>query len=151
MTYDIDIDTYEVLNLEEQSYNTGYAEGREKGIKEQYLEGKAFGYQTAFQRYLIVGYILGLARSWEADKEKYSHINGFEKHVKQLSEYVDEIPTGNEEKLVEEFDKRLNKARNKLRVLTTLTKEGWKTNNLDDLIKEVGGQMQVSERDDEMW
>lgn len=46
---DFDID--EVLNLEEEQYNLGFKEGQEHSTKEQYLEGKQYGYQTGFQRF----------------------------------------------------------------------------------------------------
>ena len=46
---DIDIDN--VLNLEEEQYELGFKEGQIQGTKDQYLEGKEYGYQTGFQRF----------------------------------------------------------------------------------------------------
>ena len=43
---DIDIDN--VLNLEEEQYELGFKEGQIQGTKDQYLEGKEYGYQTDF-------------------------------------------------------------------------------------------------------
>lgn len=66
---DLDID--EVLNLEEEQYSIGYKEGQEQATKEQYLEGKQYGYQTGFQRFLIVGIVKGLAQDWFDNLDKY--------------------------------------------------------------------------------
>ena len=47
--------------------------------------------------------------------------------------------------------KNIKKARNKLRVIASITKETWKIDSLDNLVKEVGGTLQVSENPDDMW
>lgn len=161
---DIEIDSDEVLNLEQQQYQIGYQEGVEQSAKEQYLEGKQFGYQTGFQRFLIVGYIHGLIEKWEDNMSEYGG-DGVEKkkleaiqgHLQQLKSYVD-ISNGddglllnNDEKSVAQFEVQLKKARNKLRVICQLCKESWKINEVDKLIETVGGTMQVSENVDDMW
>ena len=166
---DIEIDADEVLNLEQQQYQIGYQEGVEQSAKEQYLEGKQFGYQTGFQRFLIVGYIHGLIEEWEsqsymgrysgdggdgdgAEKKKLEVMQG---HLQQLKSYVDISNDGlllnNDEKSVARFEVQLKKARNKLRVICQLCKESWKINEVDKLIETVGGAMQVSENVDDMW
>lgn len=45
----------------------------------------------------------------------------------------------------------IKKARNKLRVIANITKESLKIDNLDNLVKEVGGSLQVSEDQEDMW
>lgn len=147
----MEIDTDEVLNLEQEYYQKGFEEGEAQGIREQFLEGKQYGYQTGFQKYLIVGYIQGLLDNWKTDIENYSHINGFVNHINQLEKYLKDIPMDNEELHVEEFDRIVHKARNKLRVVTTIAKEAWKSNLLDEIIRRVGGNIQVSTDEVDMW
>ena len=57
----------------------------------------------------------------------------------------------NDEDSVAQFEIQLKKVRNKLRVICQLNKESWKINDLDKLVEQVGGSMQVSENVVEMW
>ncbi|PSK41520.1 hypothetical protein C7M61_001203 [Candidozyma pseudohaemuli] len=135
-----------VLDLEEKYYEEGYTEGQEKSVKDNHLEGKAYGLQTGFQRFLVVGYIHGLIEIWSKDDSK-----AVQNHLKQLKELVSDIPTTNGDKEVELYEQAIGKARNKVRVLGTITKTSEKVAKLDSLLKEVGGQLQVSENVDDMW
>lgn len=144
---DIELDVDEVLNLEEEYYQKGFLEGQEHSTREQYIEGKEYGYQTGFQRALIVGYIQGLMEYWKENKD----LNNVDGHMTQLREIVEGIPVTNGESEVAEFEKRINKARNKIRVIATILKESSKVSKLDELMKEMGGTLQVSENVDEMW
>ena len=146
---DFDID--EVLNLEEEQYNLGFKEGQEHSTKEQYLEGKQYGYQTGFQRFLIVGYIQGLVGEWLDNLDNYNASKSLQGHINQLSELITDIPLTNGDEEVEKYEKNIKKERNKLRVTANITKENWSIENLDNLIKEVGGTLQVSENQDDMW
>lgn len=135
-----------VLDLEEKYYEEGYTEGQEKSVKDNHLEGKAYGLQTGFQRFLVVGYIQGLIEIWSKDDSK-----AVQNHLEQLKELVSDIPTTNGDKEVELYEQAIGKARNKVRVLGTITKTSEKVAKLDSLLKEVGGQLQVSENVDDMW
>lgn len=149
---DIDIETDEILNLEQEQYQIGYQEGVEQSAKEQYLEGKQFGYQTGFQRFLIVGYIRGLVEDWESHISEYGSIEStLRNHLKQLKNCLDGLLMINDEDSVAQFEIQLKKVRNKLRVICQLNKESWKINDLDKLVEQVGGSMQVSEDVVEMW
>lgn len=135
-----------VLDIEDEFYASGYKDGQEQSAKEQFLEGKVFGLQTGFQRFLVVGYIQGLIQQWkQLDKPEISQ------HLEQLQQLVASIPTTNGDKEVEIYEKAVLKARNKVRVVATITKMSDKVLNLDNLIKEVGGTLQVSENLDDMW
>lgn len=68
---DISIDTDEVLNVEEEYYQKGFREGQEQSTRQQEMEGKEYGYQTGFQRFLIVGYIDGLVEHWSRNIQTY--------------------------------------------------------------------------------
>ena len=146
---DLDID--EVLNLEEEQYSLGYKEGQEQATKEQYLEGKQYGYQTGFQRFLIVGIVKGLAQDWFDNLDKYGSTKSLRNHINQLHDLISDIPLNNGDEEVEKYEKNIKKARNKLRVIANITKESWKIDNLDNLVKEVGGSLQVSEDQEDMW
>ncbi|PVH17258.1 uncharacterized protein CXQ87_000142 [Candidozyma duobushaemuli] len=135
-----------VLDLEEKYYEEGYTEGQDQSVKDNHLEGKAYGLQTGFQRFLVVGYIQGLIEIWSKDDSK-----AVQNHLKQLKELVSDIPTTNGDKEVELYEQAIVKARNKVRVLGTITKTSEKVTKLDSLLKEVGGQLQVSENVDDMW
>ncbi|EGW34104.1 uncharacterized protein SPAPADRAFT_59524 [Spathaspora passalidarum NRRL Y-27907] len=149
---DFNIDSEEILNPEEESYKSGYKEGQDQSTNEQYIEGKQYGLQTGFQRFLVVGYIQGLVDQWRKRLSQYEgNITSLESHLRQLEELIDGIPSGNSDAEVAEYETRLTKARNKVRVISTLTKDNSNINSLDDLIKSVGGQLSTSENVDEMW
>lgn len=149
----LNIDTDEILNLEDQYYQEGFQEGQEHSTRQQYMEGKEFGYQTGFQRFLIIGYIEGLLNYWKRNIDAYGghQNNTLNNHITQLETLISEIQTTNGDKEVEAYEKIMVKSRNKLRVIATITRESWKINNVDQLIKEMGGKLKVSENVDEMW
>lgn len=108
---DIDIETDEILNLEQEQYQIGYQEGVEQSAKEQYLEGKQFGYQTGFQRFLIVGYIRGLVEDWESHISEYGSIEStLRNHLKQLKNCLDGLLMINDEDSVAQFEIQLKKS-----------------------------------------
>mmetsp|Transcript_2392 Transcript_2392/g.2662 ORF Transcript_2392/g.2662 Transcript_2392/m.2662 type:complete len:184 (-) Transcript_2392:25-576(-) len=149
---DYNMDT--LLNLEEEYYRQGYQEGQDFSTKQQYNEGKEYGYQTGFQRFLVIGYIQGLLNHWKENIEQYEkgvENKSLRNHISQLNELVQNIPTTNGIDEVKEFEKRITKSRNKLRVIANICKELWKVNKIDNLMKEIGGQLQVSENVDDMW
>lgn len=134
------------LDIEENFYAEGYKDGQEQSAREQFLEGKVFGLQTGFQRFLVVGYIQGLIKDWKKLENPI-----IEAHLRQLEKLVDEVPLTNGDKEVEIYEKAVLRARNKVRVVATITKSTDRVLGLDALIKDVGGNLQVSENVDEMW
>lgn len=134
------------LDLEQEYYLRGYKDGQEQSAKEQFLEGKIYGLQTGFQRFLVVGYIQELIEEWKQVEGK-----AVASHVARLEDMVRDIPLTNGDEEVERYEKAVSRARNKIRVVATITKCSQKVAKLDDLIKEVGGSLQVSENVDEMW
>lgn len=141
-----DITLDDVLDLEEKFYEEGYTEGQERSVKDNYLEGKAYGLQTGFQRFLVVGYIQGLIELWEKDESKT-----VKNHLSQLKSLIEGISFTNEDKDVENYEQAIGKARNKVRVIASITKTSEKVAKLDNLVKEVGGSLQVFENADSMW
>ncbi|EGV61697.1 hypothetical protein PSN45_000384 [Yamadazyma tenuis] len=149
--FDLDENLDSLLNLEEQYYKEGYREGQEESTKAQYLEGKEYGFQTGFQRFLVIGYIRGLVDFWENQVETYDASKSIKTHITQIRAIMEKVPLSNKDADVGEYEKVVNKARNKVRIIASLCKEQKKVSNIDQIIKEVGGEMQVSGDADEMW
>ncbi|KAL7662677.1 Essential protein Yae1 N-terminal domain-containing protein [[Candida] zeylanoides] len=136
-----------LLDLEEEYYSQGLREGQARSTHTQYLEGKEYGYQTGYQRFLVVGYMRALAAEWSERPNSGSLAT----HLAQLRQMVADIPTSNDDAAVAQYEKAVTKARNKMRVVATLAGEGSRVQRLDELVREVGGELQVSENQDEMW
>lgn len=149
--FDIDGNIDLLLHLEQDYYEEGYREGQEESTRLQLMEGKEYGYQTGFQRFLVVGYIKGLVEYWESHIDSYGSSKAMSSHITQVKNAIDQIPKGNNESDVALYETSINKIRNKVRVIGTMTKELAKISQLDELIKEVGGTLQVSENVDDMW
>lgn len=148
--YDIE----NVLNLEDKYYDEGYRAGQGVSVQEQYLEGMEYGYQTGMQRFLIVGYMKGLIEYWKSHLylyEKTVSLKTLENHLNQAASVLESISMANTEDAVREYEIAVLKSKNKIRVIANICKEQWKINNIDNFIKDVGGQLQASENLDDMW
>lgn len=109
-----------LLNLEEQYYDEGYEEGKKDGKHAGYLEGKQFGLQTGYQRFLSIGILQARVDIW---KEKLQDNEKVQKHLNQLETVVKNIPMSNKEEDVEDFEKRLKKAKAKSKVISSVGKD----------------------------
>lgn len=140
-----DLSLDDALSLEANFYSEGFQEGQEQHAREQFLEGKIYGLQTGFQRFLIVGYLQGLLEFW---RQTTTNIDS---HLDQMEKALQKITSSNDDSAVAQYEKAVNSARNKARIIASLTKTTEKLHGLDALIKEVGGNMQVAENMNEMW
>lgn len=138
-----------VLDLEQQYYQEGYEEGQREATHHQFIEGKEYGYQTGFQRFIIIGYMRGVAEIWRKEDGKTIE-KSMESHLNQLDRLLD-VPMTNGDSEVAVYEKNVAKARNKLRVIATIRKDQARISKLDQLVDEIGGKLQVSENVDEMW
>lgn len=143
----IDIDVDEILNVEEEYYREGVEAGLAQAAADQYRDGLQYGYQTGFQRFLVVGYSRGL---WEWWNHTYGDNDRIMGHLKQLEAYLDEIDTSNEESVVEKYEKSVTKIRNKIRVIATVLKQPALTRSIDEVIG-IGGAVHLNENPDDMW
>lgn len=142
MTMELDLDG--VLDLEQEAYQRGYDEGVGELRKQNYVEGKQYGYQTGFQRFVIIGYLRGLVTRWQGnDKVK--------PHVDKLEQLLNAITTGNDEKAVQLYEDNLNKARNKARVVALILGEPALVAGLDEMIRAVCGDLKLQQDPDDMW
>ena len=107
------MDFDEVLNLEEQFYQEGFEEGRLANLAHNYLEGKQYGLQIGFQRFILIGLIEGFCNVIRAEQVSPS----IEKLVSSIPELVDEIGLGNDELSVQVYERNIVKLKNKFRLL----------------------------------
>lgn len=142
-----DLTLDDALDLEDKLYEKGFEEGNKAAANEQYFEGKAYGLQTGFQRFLIVGYLDGLLHDWR-QQETSTQI---ENHLRQLEDILSKIDYGNSNQSVAAYEKAVFAARNKVRVIASITKTTAKVACLDKLVEEVGGTLAVATNLDEMW
>lgn len=140
-----------LLYLEENFYREGYEEGQKKGAWELYREGKQYGYQTGFQRFLIVGYIQALVEKWKDECPKKEENKSIRRHLDDLEETINGILKLNNEKDVREFEKKISKSKNKIRMVAYMFKKREQVDRLDEYLSEVGGGIQVSQNSEEMW
>lgn len=148
-----EFDLDDVLNLEEEYYNRGYEDGAEQSTKEQYLEGRAYGLQTGFQRFLIIGIFKGLLEHWQNNIENYDNSiqEILRNRLEDLNKNLTQIKMTNDEIEVGKYEKLLLKCKNKIRIIHRLCKDGWENDNTNKIVKEVGGDLHVSDNYEEMW
>lgn len=142
---DINLDA--ALEVENVIYLKGYQEGVDAASNEQFLEGKIYGLQTGFQRFLIVGYIEELLHQWMLQDTQ----GRIKTHLDQASALIASITNENDDSLVAVYEKAVAALRNKVRVIAGITKTTDKIAGLDKLVQEVGGTMAVASNSDEMW
>lgn len=147
-----EIDEFDkVLDLEHDSYMAGFQEGQAHASREQTIEGKIYGYQTGFQRTLIIGYIQGLIDVWMSNLPKYESNKSFVNHLSATQSILDSVRYTNDDAAVEQFELKMRKARNKLRLMANLVGESWKIIGLDKLVALIAGQTSSTTISDESW
>ncbi|CAM9019516.1 unnamed protein product [Wickerhamomyces anomalus] len=134
------MDFDEVLNLEEQFYKEGFEEGQAESTKKSFLEGKEYGLQAAFQKYVFVGQVQGIV---DLLVEGFGgELSGQAKsQLDQIVVLIDSIKTDNDYGNVVESEKIITKIRNKVRILMNLlgTKKQLSLNALDDVASTITG------------
>ncbi|CAN3374812.1 hypothetical protein DIURU_002211 [Diutina rugosa] len=145
MTEDLDLES--VLDLEDDAYQRGFAEGQAESRRENLIEGKQYGYQTGYQRFVIVGYLQALVEEWtKADTE-----NKATSHIAKLKSLLDEITVANTEESAQLYEDNTRKARNKARVIASLLNDTGAVSDIDDMLKEVCGEISVQTDPNDMW
>lgn len=145
MTEDIDLEL--VLDLEDDAYQRGFAEGQAELRRENLIEGKQYGYQTGYQRFVIVGYLQALVEEWtKADTE-----NKATTHIAKLKLLLDEITVENTEESAQLYEDNIRKARNKARVIALLLNDTGAVSDIDDMLKEVCGEISLQTDPNDMW
>ena len=124
-----------LLDLEENYYNEGYRLGLADGARAGRSEGRIFGMQKGFEKYVELGHLSGNAAVWEArlasDTSSKSLVPELpsnarlEKNLKTFSSLVDPqtLDTQNTEEAVSHFDERLKSALTKAKIIENITVE----------------------------
>ncbi|KAM3420852.1 hypothetical protein BST61_g4091 [Cercospora zeina] len=144
MTASSNKDVFEdVLNLEDRYYREGYDLGVADGAQSGRIEGRTFGLEKGFEKFLQMGRLNGRAAVWEArlpssvnqdDAPQLANaavmppLNGNErlrKHVERLAALSDPngLGTKNDEDDVSEFDDRLKDAKAKATLIARIVGE----------------------------
>ncbi|RVD89281.1 uncharacterized protein DFL_000297 [Arthrobotrys flagrans] len=127
-----------VLNLEEDYYHEGHAEGLLAGATSGRLEGRAFGIEKGFEKYLILGTIKGRAKVWTSRTSPSSsspqRITNprYIKHLELLQTLSTTPPIRNEEDDVEEVEDRIRRGKAKVKILENTLREGVPVDDEDD-------------------
>lgn len=134
----------DVLNLEDRYYREGFDLGVADGSKSGRIEGRVFGLEKGFEKFVEMGRLNGKALVWEArlanqstDVENVSTISKdarlpplagterLKKHVDRLAALTDPdgLSTENSEDAVSEFDDRLKDAKAKATLISRIVGE----------------------------
>ena len=154
---DAQVDVFDgLLNLEEQYYTEGYNLGVFDGSRSGRIEGRIFGLEKGFEKYLEMGRLSGKAAVWDArlissdagspsgrtfgGEEDLIALHGSErlrKHVQRLQETTDAetLPTENSEEAVADFDERLKDAKAKATLISKAIERDESRTNTDRVTK----------------
>jgi len=133
----------EVLGLEEQFYDDGFRQGHEDGVKAGRIEGRTFGLEKGFEKYVESGKIYGRSLIWANRSLHYQARrpgNTVEtskklpnlpdnprltKHLKVLHAVSESasLSTENSEEAVSDFDDRLKRAHAKAKIVERMVGE----------------------------
>ncbi|CAB4253820.1 similar to Saccharomyces cerevisiae YNL260C Putative protein of unknown function with similarity to a human protein overexpressed in oral cancers [Maudiozyma barnettii] len=104
----------ELLNLEEEFYKEGYAEGQNENLKNNFLEGKQFGLQVGFQRYVLLGQMIGICDVLDSFDLNSSALS---KNVQSIRTLISQVEMTNDDENVEELGKIMIKLKNRFRTI----------------------------------
>lgn len=133
----------ELLNLEEQYYNEGHALGVADGQQAGRIEGRTFGLEKGFEKYVAMGMLAGQCAVWQGRSDARSADSclprldpngrlGKQLHLLSALVDIDTLSHDNTEDAVAEFDDRLKAARGKAKVITNMVGESKAASLLND-------------------
>ncbi|KAF2086161.1 DUF1715-domain-containing protein [Saccharata proteae CBS 121410] len=129
----------DLLGLEDDYYREGHALGVADGSRAGRIEGRVFGLEKGFEKFVAMGTLHGKAAVWGArlpskDGESLeppvlpvlATNPRLEKHIQTLYALAEpeSLSTQNDEDSVSEFDDRLKRAAAKEKVIEALIREG---------------------------
>lgn len=139
----------DVLGLEDQFYNEGYQQGITDGAKAGKIEGRLFGLEKGFEKFVEAGKLHGRSVIWgarlaqdgnqsspvvrefsggEADLQSLPQLSKnprLSKHVRSVYALAepDTLSTANSEDAASDFDDRLKRANGKVKLIEKLLGE----------------------------
>ena len=160
----------DILNLEDQYYKEGYDLGVTDGSRAGRIEGRIFGLEKGFDKFVEMGRLSGRAGVWNARLAKSSTVTGerasssnnlplkgserLRRHVDRLRDLTDPetLSTENSEDAVAEFDERLRDAKAKALLISRIVGEdSGKSSAVDDShaeeVKTPTGGLRVKRHD----
>lgn len=124
----------DLLHLEDEFYKEGYEEGLAENAKHNYTEGKQYGLQVGFQRYVLLGQIEGLLdviETWHID----AHV--FSKNMETIRTLLYGLKMDNDDANVSHYEASLIKIKNKFRTILLLLQKQLKQSPKDSLSFEL--------------
>lgn len=140
-----------LLGLEDEFYHEGFQVGREDGKRAGLIDGRLYGLENGFGKYVTMGRLYGRARVWagrmSSSDRTAEQVEGpldggtakrndeitarlrnprLSAHVRTLYALTEpsSLATKNSEDAVADFDDRLKRAEGKFKVIQKLTSEG---------------------------
>ncbi|GCF00936.1 hypothetical protein ZYGM_000910 [Zygosaccharomyces mellis] len=119
-----------LLDLEEEFYSEGFKQGSIENVKHNYIEGKQYGLQVGFQRYLLLGQIKGLLDVLEVlDGDKRL----FVQKIETVRSLLSGLKMDNEATSVADYENRVTRIKNKFRTILLLLQKQLKSSPEDTL------------------
>lgn len=132
-----------VLGLEEEFYEGGFRQGYEDGVKAGRIEGRTFGLENGFAKYVESGRIYGKSLIWANRSPRFKKMDPtptsetsprlpqlpdnqrLVKHLKVLHAVSESasLSTENSEEAVSDFDDRLKRAQAKAKIIERMIGE----------------------------
>ncbi|KAF8462059.1 hypothetical protein BDZ91DRAFT_363804 [Kalaharituber pfeilii] len=128
-----------LLLLEEAYYEEGYNDGLRDGEKAGLVEGRLFGLEKGFDKFVELGRLQGRVSVWkarippESTENSQSHETRqshcaitnprIRKQIHQLENYVSSLSTANDEETVEEVAEALKRGKAKFKIITNMIGE----------------------------
>lgn len=113
-------------------------DGKRAGLS----EGRQFGIQTAYQRFLSVGVLKGRIAVW---KKRSDLSERSLKNISALESLLEDIPMENDDQSVEEYEKRWKKAKSKVLAVKASIKDGADLNLYEHKIGTKAAEMTIEE------
>lgn len=128
-------------NFHRRFYNEGFEEGQTESTKKSFIEGKEYGMQAAFQKYVFVGQVKGLVDVLSQAREGQELSGQAKNQLDQIVVLINSIKLDNDYGNVVESDKSITKIRNKVRILMNMldTKKQLTLSALDDVAGFITG------------
>ncbi|TVY22357.1 putative ORAOV1 family protein [Lachnellula hyalina] len=152
----------EVLALEETFYNDGYQQGKADGVKAGRIEGRTFGLEKGFEKFVESGRLYGKSLVWANRMPQLQESGGadVETTPTSLSQKLPPLPnnqrlvfhalaeseslsTENSEDAVSDFDDRFKRAQAKAKVIERLV--GETKGDLDSSGKIINGNANIED------